>query len=322
MDFNQITRAENLQLTCAVVLTICFILLFACFVFFVLSSFSIGLFQPSSPDLGFPWPIRFVFLTFLVTCISLGSQASGKFLSSLIGSNANFLMVCTAHFQLSIIGYTLGKIFTIAFLGSRASKMYGLGSSTCKWITPQFIFISTWLFCISFAASLLDAMFDQTIIADPQLLNAGLCQFAFPIVTDIWMNVTDGISSLLLLFFFILPLKEVADLQDGHQHSSRADFSAVVRENLLVGGLTVMFAFVCVSGAAYCSTIPPDEGLTSLPGTLRALDIFANCVMQLYSMRNFFQLKPQWKEYFKGMGLNKTFSTLRIPMLDEDKDSL
>jgi hypothetical protein len=143
-----------------------------------------------------------------------------------------------------------------------------------------------------------------------------LCQCFF--------NVIDGSSFLIFLALFILPMKEVSrsvkrvDRINCGGSEMKSKFDDIVRENLVVGAVVSGLTFICVILATVFGIYPVTLGFPVLPGSLRMLEITANCAMQMYGIRGYFVVKDYWKPYFSsaltsddksGGGLKATAAT-------------
>jgi hypothetical protein len=279
---------------------------------------------------NFPFPIRFAVLSFFFSAVASAVAGSERMLRSQPQN------VCSAYSKTGLSLYILAKTSTLVFLGSRAALVYEFsGSRLCCFVSRRFVIIFTGISLIGFAVTFFLTLFDATVMLNQVLLQTiGICNTPIPIQINAALNVVDGASSIILLFVFVLPMIEVAKevLKESNKGMNSTTslvmlerFEAlqkIIKTNLIIGGVTTSLALICSCAVTAIELQPANTGITVIGGSIRTVDLTANCVMQLYAMKNYFQRKeirlaPSTKD--SGDKATKTLQKLDMPLLLEDK---
>jgi hypothetical protein len=252
-----------------------------------------------------PLPIRFALMSFVFTFASAFTQVIER---SYVSPT---LLICTVMTKLVFVFYTLAKVSTVAFLGIRAAVVYEFGpSQSFKCVSKRLVIALTGVFMFGFALTLGFTVIDKKIVVNEAFLTStGVCFTGIPILTNLALNFVDALSSVLFLFFFVLPHMEVLQStkrEFDNTHSvvltERAHkMEHLIRENLLVGGITTVLALLCSIGVTLLESEDIRNSIPILGGSLREVDILVNCLMQAYGIRGYFSVKSEWNMWYKKM---------------------
>jgi hypothetical protein len=348
----------SLQTIGAIIAITCSSITFCIFIGFLFSFLGIGLYDvnpkvlncsapaPASPSnidhqtaaptlrkklQNLPLPVRFAFLSFIFSTIGGFVAGSERLMRD---QPAN---VCLSYSKTGLSFYIWGKFSTLAFLGSRAALVYEFSNSKlCPFVSRRFVIILTSIGLLGFVVTFLLTLFDAKVRVNMVLLEAlGICNTIIPIQINAFLNVVDGISSFVLLFFFVLPMIEVVNdaLKESKESSVNVlliervtSLRKIIKTNLIVGGVTTSLALICSCVVTAIELQPAASAAPVAGGSIRAIDLTANCIMQLYAMKNYFKRK---EKYSGNRGLrnkeseDRTSKQLKFdePLLVEEKSA-
>eukprot|EP00475_Leptophrys_vorax_P003469 TRINITY_DN12056_c0_g1_i1.p1 TRINITY_DN12056_c0_g1~~TRINITY_DN12056_c0_g1_i1.p1 ORF type:complete len:354 (-),score=53.23 TRINITY_DN12056_c0_g1_i1:129-1190(-) len=306
-----LTAIEASQIASAIDITCCVCLL-PFIVFYLSSFFSVGCFRVKPPSRvtsqaklnesageiyipkfkEIPYTVRFAF------CSLLSSELAPLFnaIEKRITDAQVNMSLCVLSVKSCFLLYFLAKLCTVGFLGVRSLVAYEIEDySNC--ISKRTVQVTTWMSCLAFGGLAISSAVDQYVVIDQNLLQMGLCFPIIPASLNISVNVIDFLSSVTLLVLFIVPLREVSSSLQGSQTKFNVDLVILIRQNMVIGGVTILLAFL-VSITVTVMEFDPVNGQVwaILGGAIRNIDLVCNCIMQVYATRGYWTLKPTWEK--------------------------
>eukprot|EP00475_Leptophrys_vorax_P029601 TRINITY_DN4365_c0_g1_i3.p1 TRINITY_DN4365_c0_g1~~TRINITY_DN4365_c0_g1_i3.p1 ORF type:complete len:250 (-),score=58.52 TRINITY_DN4365_c0_g1_i3:24-773(-) len=195
------------------------------------------------------------------------------------------------------MGYTLAKMATCAFLGSKASLAFVVGQKDSTRYCQLFVGIVTGFFCFGFLVVMISAL----SLAVFQV-NNGNCAIIVPLAVNDALTAVDVISSVILLLLFIVPLHVTVTMNSNElTKNSKSSLKSTLLQNSVMGVLTTVSAGAALGTVTAFTTSTNGEGL--LVGALTIVDITINCLIQAFSTRKIWVIR--WDQRVRISSDNK-----------------
>jgi hypothetical protein len=228
----------------------------------------------------------FQYLSLVASLIAAMCQAVRK-LKSFVGPYA--FTMCLASSVGNLVGYSIAKMATCAFLGIKASLVFVVGNrNSSKGVLIAMVLTLAGVFGACFLGIAISMLIVDSFRVDP----VGNCIIDAPPEINDALNAVDVSANVVLLLMFLIPVYQNHSMsKNSLTKGSKTSLRDTLINNLVMGVITTISAGISL-GVLNIYQQYTSNGETLLVGALTIVDITLNCFVQ------FISTKKIWRFWF------------------------